>query len=67
MLFDYCLGARLPKGEHTIRFTYTPPGLNQGIILSVISLLIVCAWFSIDHVKRSQKIARKEPTLVEKR
>lgn len=34
------LGVDLPQGQHQISFHYSPPGLKQGIILSIGSLLL---------------------------
>ena len=38
-LLDGFIGLNLNKGEHTIEFNYTPPGLKEGLIISSISLL----------------------------
>ncbi len=38
-ILDGFIGLNIPKGEHTITFKYTPPGLKIGLLLTTISLL----------------------------
>lgn len=38
-LFDGMIGINIPSGTHTIEFTYFPPGLKIGLIISISSLL----------------------------
>ncbi len=45
------LGFYLDKGKHTISFTYVPPFLKEGIIISVISFMITCIYY---FIKRKQ-------------
>ncbi|NLL44436.1 MAG: YfhO family protein [Mollicutes bacterium] len=39
-VFDAFIGLDLSEGEHLIEFTFLPPGLKLGIIVSLVSLLI---------------------------
>ena len=38
-LLDGFIGLDLPKGEHSITFKYTPPGLYLGLSISGISIM----------------------------
>ncbi len=45
---DYALlGARIPKGEHTVTLKYTPEGLYIGFAISVIAVIILLLVYSI--------------------
>ena len=42
---DYCfMAVHIPPGEHEIQFRYCSPGLKEGIILSLLSLLALIVW-----------------------
>lgn len=40
-IMDGLIGIKLSEGKHTIKFKFYPPGLNIGIIISSISLIII--------------------------
>jgi Bacterial membrane protein YfhO len=42
----------LPAGEHTVRLTYTPPGLVAGAMLSVTSVLLLAALACLPFPRR---------------
>ena len=42
---DYCfMAVHVPPGDHEIVFHYCTPGLKEGIILSLLSLLTLTVW-----------------------
>jgi hypothetical protein len=38
-------GIALPKGQHTVRFTYDPASLFRGLWVTVIALSVLLLWF----------------------
>ena len=36
-----CIGVELSSGEHNVKFKYSTPYLRQGIIVSMLSLVII--------------------------
>lgn len=45
-------GIQMPKGEHTVKFVYHSKGMKEGMLVSLITLLIICA----DYVRRKFNI-----------
>ena len=37
----FFMGVSLTEGEHEIVWSYSPPGLNTGIVLSITSLIVL--------------------------
>lgn len=55
---DAFVGARLTAGRHTIKLTYTTPGVKLGTWLAAISWLIVlglAGWFGFKWIKATRK------------
>ena len=50
-LYDSFLGVKLEEGEHEIEFSYFPPGLKIGTIVSMISLVMFIAYFKFENKK----------------
>lgn len=40
-IFDTLIGIKLEKGEHTIEFKYVPEGLQTGMCISIVSLVLL--------------------------
>jgi uncharacterized membrane protein YfhO len=39
-------GIALPKGQHTVRFTYTPGSFFRGLWITLIALSAILFWFA---------------------
>lgn len=55
-LQDAYLCFRMPEGNHTVEFTYHLRGLTAGIIISVISLSVLAAYYLLRFLRKKQKI-----------
>ncbi len=51
-IFDGFIGLNLNKGEHTIRFQYTPPGFYLGLLVSSISIIVFGLSIYLDKKKK---------------
>jgi len=52
-VYGLVLGLDLPKGIHTVRVRYRPPGLTMGLSVAAIALaLLVAAWWLDDRRSR---------------
>ncbi len=49
------LGIRLNEGEHNVKFSFIPTGLEAGIAVSAVTLAGVCAGAVITHVRRRKR------------
>ena len=49
-VYDNFIGIKLNKGKHKIEFNYTPVGLKEGIIISIISLIIFIVYFKFEKI-----------------
>ena len=49
-IFDTLIGIELQKGNHVIEYKYTPRGLREGIIISIIGIGL----FTISEIKRKK-------------
>lgn len=48
-IYDAFLGTKLTEGKHNIEFKYYPPGLNIGILISSISLILSILYFKLEN------------------
>lgn len=49
-IYDGLIGINLSKGNHKIKFTYSPKGFKEGTIISIISLII-----SVIYIRKERK------------
>ena len=52
------IGVYIPAGTHTVEFTYIPQGLAAGIIITVVTVLLLAAYFIIINATDSKKRAK---------
>lgn len=51
---DALLAFKLTKGQHTIEFTYEPAGLQTGLILTCVGVLIVLVWIALYLINKKK-------------
>ncbi len=62
------LGVNITKGEHTVRFKYTPQGLYIGIAISVLAILILLVINAINKIgflKFNPELYKEEPVITD--
>ena len=55
VIADNLMGVYLDEGEHTVEFTYSAPGLKDGIIISSATAIILALAFVLKRKKRKYK------------
>lgn len=50
--FDHLLAVPIEKGEHKIKFVFTPPGLKMGLIISSVFLVLIILSIVIERKER---------------
>lgn len=48
-LFKGMIGVELEPGEHTVKMTYTPPGLNAGLVLLLFGFVMIALFYVYDR------------------
>lgn len=51
LLLDAVIGLKLSKGKHNIYIDYVPKGLHEGLMISLVGLLLTCVYLQI-HKKK---------------
>ena len=46
-------GIALPKGQHTVRFSYEPESFFRGLWISLAALAAIVLWFGVAAIKAS--------------
>src|SRR5699024_2155215 len=54
-IFDTFIGFKIGKGKHNIEFKYTPVGLKEGILISILAIFISVIYFSKEGKKYMKK------------
>ena len=58
-IMDALLAIQIESGEHSIEMNYTPVGFNNGLLISIISLVLALSILVIDK-KSHKKVENKE-------
>lgn len=56
----YFLGINITKGEHQIEMKYTTPYLKEGLVISIIGILILGIIIFIENFGKNTMEKRKE-------
>jgi uncharacterized membrane protein YfhO len=51
-VFDAFLGVPISEGDHSVVLKYTPPGFNEGVGISLISILLLLSLYWREHKRR---------------
>ncbi len=69
VILNALIGIRLPAGHHTVSMKYSPPGFNMGIILLILGIGVIIAFYLYDkknnpvmELNRKAKERRKNGT-----
>lgn len=54
-IYDTFIGFKIGKGKHNIEFKYTPVGLKEGILISILAIFISVIYFSKEGKKYMKK------------
>ncbi len=57
---DGLLGVYMPKGSHDISFNYYPIGFNEGILITLVSIALLCGYGFFDKRERKKETVKKE-------
>ncbi len=55
------MAVRVPSGERTIRFDYQTPGMENGAIISVLSLAIIVGFIVLGRIKKPEPLTIDNP------
>ena len=54
-VYDACMAVKGDKGKNTINFTYVPPGIKDGILISTLALIFFIIYIGKQILYSSKK------------